>query len=284
PVPATARKIPLVVNDKHDIHHIHERGYVEAPVRVRAILRTLDPTGLFERVPARGFSDMHIRAVHDDRFLSYLRRACAAVEPGRSVYPYVFPIRNAARPPRELALRAGYWCIDTFTPINRNAWLAARHGVDCTLTATEHVLQGHRLAYALTRPPGHHAEHRAFGGFCYLCNAAIAANYMSRYGRVAILDIDYHHGNGQQEIFYARADVLTVSIHGHPRFAYPYFSGFREETGAGAGAGFNFNIPLPETITPQQYREALEEALHRVGRHDPAYLIVACGFDTAVGD
>ena len=284
PVPEGAAKIRLVVNQKHDIHHIHERGYVEAPVRVRAILRAIEPLGLFERVEARPFADRHIRAVHDDRFVDYLRAACAKVEPGRSVYPYVFPVRNAARPPKDLALRAGYWCIDTFTPINLAAYEAARYGVDVTLTAAEQVLEGHRIAYALTRPPGHHAERRAFGGFCYFCNAAIAAHYMSRYGRVAILDIDYHHGNGQQDIFYARADVLTVSIHGHPSFAYPYFSGFREETGVGPGAGFNLNIPLPETITPAQYQDALDEALRRIERYDPAWLIAACGFDTAVGD
>ena len=116
------------------------------------------------------------------------------------------------------------------------------------------------------RPPGHHAETHAFGGFCYFNNAAIAANLLARYGKVAILDIDYHHGNGQQEIFYNRADVLTVSVHGHPSFAYPYFAGFRDETGIGAGAGYNFNIPLPEHITPEQHRNAIAEALRRVKR------------------
>ena len=253
-------------------------------MRVRAILRVIEPLQLFDRIEAHPFADRHIRAVHDDRFVDYLKAACAAVEPGRSVYPYVFPVRNAARPPKDLALRAGYWCIDTFTPINQMAYEAARFGVDVTLTAAEQVLEGHRLAYALTRPPGHHAERRVFGGFCYFCNPAIAAHYMTRYGRVAILDIDYHHGNGQQDIFYGRSDVLTVSIHGHPSFAYPYFSGFREEVGVDSGAGYNLNIPLPETITPQQYLEALEEALRRIDRYDPAYLVLACGFDTAVGD
>ena len=282
PVPEAATKIPLVVNRKHDIHNIHERGYVEAPVRVRAILRALEPLNLFDQIEVRPFADRHIRAVHDDRFVDYLRAACAASE--KSVYPYVFPVRNVARPPKDLALRAGYWCIDTFTPINRMAYEAARYGVDCTLTAAEQVLEGHQLAYALTRPPGHHAEKRAFGGFCYFCNAAVAAHYMSRYGRVAILDIDYHHGNGQQDIFFGRSDVLTVSIHGHPSFAYPYFSGFREETGTGAGSGYNLNIPLPEQITPAQYQDALDEALKRIARFEPAYIVLACGFDTATGD
>jgi acetoin utilization deacetylase AcuC-like enzyme len=150
-----------------------------------------------------------------------------SLEEGLSVYPYVFPIRNAARPPEVLAVRAGYYCIDTFTPLNRNAYLAACRGIDCTLTAAHSLLEGFHLAYALVRPPGHHAERRSFGGFCYFNNAAAAAQYLSRFGRIAILDIDYHHGNGQQQIFYGRSDVLTVSIHGHPRFAYPISAGSR---------------------------------------------------------
>lgn len=277
-------KIPLIVNTGHDIHHVRERGYVEAPVRVSAILRELERSGLFERVPPRHFSERHIRAVHDGRLVDFLRRACVHVGTERSVYPYVFPIRNATRPPKELPLRAGYFCIDTFTPINGNAWPAAVGAVDCALTGAERVLGGERLAYALVRPPGHHAERHAFGGFCYFNNAAIAAHYLSRYGRVAILDIDYHHGNGTQDIFYHRGDLLTISLHGHPRFAYPYFSGFRDEVGTGPGAGYNLNIPLPEKLTVAQYRDALEFALRRVARHRPAFLVLAAGFDTAAGD
>src|SRR5262249_44033026 len=157
------------------------------------------------------------------------------------------------RPPRDLAIRAGYYCIDTFTPLNRNAWPAARRAVDCTLTAAHALVTGTRLAYALVRPPGHHAEHSAFGGFCYLNNAAIAANYLAEHGRIAILDIDYHHGNGQQEIFYRRSDVLTVSIHGHPSFAYPYFTGFPSETGEGEGRRVNLNFALGEHLDGKEY-------------------------------
>ena len=277
-------RIWLVINDRHDIHHMRDRGYVEAPVRIAAIRGELDASGLFEQAAPKRFADSHILAVHHSGLVDYLRRACAEVGEGRSVYPYIFPIRNQARPPASLPLRAGYWCIDTFTPINGNAWKAARRAVDCTLTAAERVLEGQRLAYALVRPPGHHAERRAFGGFCYFNNAAIAAHYLARFAPVAVLDIDYHHGNGTQDIFYDRRDVLTISIHGHPGFAYPYFSGFANESGRGPGAGFNLNIPLPEQTTPQQYREALERALRRVRRFRPGFLVVAAGFDTARGD
>jgi acetoin utilization deacetylase AcuC-like enzyme/predicted GNAT superfamily acetyltransferase len=274
----------LVVNDRHDIHHVRERGYVEAPVRVREILEHLPRAVPLRNLPARPFPDGAITAVHDRGLVSYLRAACAEVGEGRAVYPYVFPIRNATRPPKDLALRAGYFCIDTFTPITGNAWKAARHAVDCALTAAEAVLAGERLAYALVRPPGHHAERRAFGGFCYFNNAAIAAELLSRFGRSVVLDIDYHHGNGTQDIFYARADVLTISIHGDPAIAYPYFSGFRDERGEGAGAGFNLNLPLPEAATPAQFAEALEHACRRIARHAPRFLVIAAGFDTAAGD
>jgi acetoin utilization deacetylase AcuC-like enzyme len=222
--------------------------------------------------------------VHDGDYVDYLKRACAQVPKGKSVYPYIFPIRNAQKMPKDLPLRAGYFCIDTFTPINANAWFAAREAVDCALTAADCVLYGAPFAYALVRPPGHHAERRSFGGFCYFNNAAIAAHYLSRFGKVAVLDIDYHHGNGTQDIFWRRADVLTVSIHGHPSFAYPYFSGFREEAGEGEGKGYNLNIPLPESLPPGGYFEALDKSLRRVVRHKPNFLVVALGFDTGVGD
>ncbi|MGE0212760.1 MAG: GNAT family N-acetyltransferase [Parvibaculaceae bacterium] len=282
-VPVGVSRIAMVVNHKHDVHHIHDRGYVEAPARVKAILSEIEPTGLFERAQPRHYPDRHITEVHDRRLVDYVRRACR--EAGtKSLYPYVFPIRNAARAPKERSVLAGYYCIDTFTPLNENAWAAARLAVDCTLTAAEHILAGRRLAYALVRPPGHHAESRVFGGFCYFSNAAIAAHYLSRTGTVAILDIDYHHGNGQQDIFYERSDVLTVSIHGDPSFAYPYFTGFRDEVGLGRGAGYNMNLPLPEKIVPEQHREALRSALKRIERFRPDYLVLAAGFDTARGD
>ena len=274
----------MQVNEKHDIHHIRERGYEEAPVRIASILKGIEPTGLFERMPARHFSEQHIKKVHDPKFVEYLKQVCTNLEPGKSVYPYVFPIRNAARPPKDLPVRAGYYCIDTFTPLNRNAYKAAKGAVDCALTAAKLLEKGYRLAYALVRPPGHHAESRVFGGFCYFNSAGTAANYLSREGRVAVLDIDYHHGNGTQDIFYQRNDVLTLSIHGHPSFAYPYFSGFSDEVGEEAGKGFNRNYPLPETLGGAAYRPVLDKALKRIRAFKPHFLVVALGLDTAKND
>ena len=277
-------QIAVVVNADHEIHHVHDRGYVEAPVRVRSILKKLMPAGLFAQSKPRKFADKHITAVHDTDLFNYLRRACAEMPEGKSLYPYIFPLRNKTRPPKEPSVLSGYYCIDTFTPINRNAFLAARRGVDCTLTAAAEILAGRRMAYALVRPPGHHAERRAFGGFCYLNNNAVAAQYLSRCGKVAILDLDYHHGNGQQDIFYRRSDVLTVSLHGHPKFAYPYFTGFDDERGEGEGEGFNLNLPLPEQLDGPGYRKALADALRRIKQFNPQFLIVALGLDPAKGD
>ena len=148
-----------------------------------------------------------------------------------------------ARPPRSLLLKAGCYCLDSFTPLGPGCYAAARRAVDCTLTAADAILRGRRIAYALVRPPGHHAERHCFGGYCYLNNTAVAAQYLSHRGKVAILDLDYHHGNGQQDIFYRRDDVLTISLHGHPDVAYPYFSGYADEQGVGPGEGFNLQFP-----------------------------------------
>jgi len=281
---AAFAKIALIMTDQHHIHHVRERGYVESPARIRLIRQALDSTGLFDPIPPASFGDAFIREVHDPAYVRYFRRVCANADPDTPFYPYVFPIRNRTRPPVELPIRAGYYCIDTFTPISGHAYKAARRAVDCALTAATEILSGRGLAYALVRPPGHHAEKGFFGGFCYFNNAAIATHFLSRFGKVAILDIDYHHGNGQQEIFYRRSDVLTISIHGHPRFAYPYFSGFSDERGEEAGTGFNVNYPLPESISPQDHMAALHSALNRIREFTPTYLVICLGLDTAKGD
>lgn len=287
PAISTRSKSPLavlVVNDQHDIHHVRERGYVESPVRISSILSEIDKMNLFEHLSPKTYPEKYIKAVHENRFVDFLKKVCTNVEPKKSVYPYVFPIRNSTRPPRELPIQAGYYCIDTFTPLNHNAYIAAKRAVDCCLTAADQLLANYDLAYALVRPPGHHAERRAFGGFCYFNSAAIAAHYLSRYGKAAIIDIDYHHGNGTQDIFYRRADVFTASIHGHPRFAYPYFCGFADEIGEGEGKGFNLNIPLPETVDGKKFHEALSKVLKKVEIFNPRFIVISLGGDTAKGD
>ncbi len=278
------KKIILVVNEGHDIHHVQEQGYVEAPVRIPIILEALEKTGLFLRVMPKHTSDKLLKQVHLGAYVDYLRRACEIIESGKSIYPIVFPLRNMARPPKDIELQVGYYALDTFTPLNANAYKAARGAVDCAVTASDAILNGTHIAYALVRPPGHHAERRTLGGFCYFNSGAVAAHHLSGFGKVAILDIDFHHGNGTQDIFYNRSDVLTISIHGDPRFAYPHFAGFKDERGEGDGEGFNINYPLAQDITPEQYRRTLVSALKQISKFAPSYLVVCLGLDTAKSD
>ncbi len=281
---AVKDEIALIINDKHDIHHVKEVGYIESPIRIRSILKEIEKLNAFKIKPSRGFPDKHITEVHSSKYFNYFKTVCDKLPENKSIYPYVFPVRNATRPPSDYSVLAGYYCIDTFTPINKNAFLAAHSGVNCTLTGAELLLEGYHSAYALIRPPGHHAERDVFGGFCYFNNASIAANFLSKYGKVAILDIDYHHGNGHQQIFYERKDVFTVSIHGNPSFAYPYFSGFADEKGAGKGEGFNINFPVKEVLNGEEYLVYLKKAIKDIRTFNPDYLMVSLGLDPAKGD
>jgi len=276
--------ITMVINKGHSIHHVKDRGYVEAPVRLSTILAALEKTQLFKIIEPKKVSEKMIKEIHDSGYVDYLRNVCAKLPPGKSIYPLIFPLRNLLRPPKDLEMQAGYYCLDTFTPLNKNAYLAARGAVDCAVTAANAVLEGAYISYALVRPPGHHAERRAFGGFCYFNSTAIAANYLSNYGKVAILDIDFHHGNGTQDIFYERSDVLTISIHGDPRFAYPHFTGFKDEIGRNDGEGYNINFPLPENTDPEKYRNTLSKAIKHIKKFNPTYFVIALGLDTAKSD
>ena len=277
------RPFTVIASDEHLIHHIRERGYVERPARVGAVLSGLE--GLpFTRVRPPRADDAVITAVHDPDYVDYLKTVCQGLPERETVYPYVFPVRRPESKPRELWLRAGYYCIDTFTPLSRSAWTAARAAVDCAVAGAQDLLAGEALVYALCRPPGHHAEGALFGGFCYFNNAAIAAKILAARGPVATLDIDYHHGNGTQMIFWRDPSVLTCSIHGHPNDAYPYFSGFDDEVGDGPGEGTNFNLPLAEGTDDDAYLGALEPVLARIADHRPWALVVSLGFDLMRGD
>ena len=283
-MPVKNTKIALIVNEKHGIHTAPDDFYPEKPERIDRILKELDTTDLFKKYPAEQFDDEWITAVHSKPYVSYIKEMAALLNPGEIAYPRVFPIRNLDRLPEETRVRAGYYAIDKFTPLTCNAYPAARAAADCALTAAEKVLQGDGLAYALVRPPGHHAESDHYGGFCYLNSTAIAANYLSKKSRVAILDVDYHNGNGTQQIFYDRSDVLTVSIHGDPTFNYPCYSGFKDEIGSGAGKGYNLNIPLPRKVDGAQYKIALQTALKEIEKYEPGFLVIALGFDISEGD
>jgi acetoin utilization deacetylase AcuC-like enzyme/GNAT superfamily N-acetyltransferase len=276
--------VKVVVTKEHELHHVRERGYVERPVRVHRIINAISSLPGVEVVPVREHGEAPIRAVHDSDFVDYLSRVCQKLGNAEAIYPYVFPIRMQHRKPVDEAIQAGYYCIDTFTPLMKNAWLAARAAVDCALTGADLLREGERVVYTICRPPGHHAERRVYGGFCYFNNAAIAANDLAAGGRVAILDIDFHHGNGTQDIFWERGDVLTISIHGDPSYAYPYFAGFADERGAGAGEGMHHNFPLPENIEDDDYLATLTKALSIVESFNPRFLVVSAGLDIAKGD
>jgi acetoin utilization deacetylase AcuC-like enzyme/ribosomal protein S18 acetylase RimI-like enzyme len=284
-LPSRLHPLKVFYSSRHALHHVRERGYVERPARVDVILKALEVLPDVEQLKPRNFGETPIRAVHDADFVNYLRNFCLDLPDGEMVYPYVFPIRRTDRPPRDMSMRAGYYCIDTFTPLSRDAYRAARASVNVALSGAEAIVQGHQLVYSLCRPPGHHAERDSYGGFCYFCNGAIAAQYLlPTFGSVAILDVDYHHGNGTQDIFYDRSDVLTVSIHGHPKIAYPYFAGFADEVGEGAGKGYNQNFPMPEEVDDRRYLETLDEALGIVRRFKPEALVVSLGLDIAKAD
>ncbi len=185
----------------------------------------------------------------------------------------------------DIESRLGSYGSDTATPITAGTAEGARTAVDVVLSAAQAIREGERSAFALTRPPGHHASSDVFGGYCYFNNVAIAAQWLADQGlRPAILDVDYHHGNGTQSIFYGRSDVLFVSIHADPSFAYPHFLGFADEDGEGAGEGFNLNLPLPRLTDWASYSIALDGARARLNAFGPDVLLISLGLDTFEAD
>ncbi|HRX39285.1 MAG TPA: histone deacetylase family protein [Parvularculaceae bacterium] len=284
PSPATPIDIVITADEAPSIEHSPFRGYYERPARVSAIRRALEGAPLMlHRAENAGLAP--IEAVHDKRMIAFLKETAEKIAPKRILYPEIFPLRHADRLPQNWEMRAGYFCIDTSTPLTSAVYPAARRSVDAAISGARLIEAGKsKLVYAVVRPPGHHAERRVFGGFCYFNNAAIAANHLSKKGKVAVLDIDHHHGNGTQDIFYERADVLTVSIHGHPESSYPFFAGFEDERGAGDGLGFNRNYPIKPGVDDAGYLSVLGRALRRIEKFAPAFLVVSFGADIMKGD
>ncbi len=262
--------------------------YPDQPERVRALLAGARKAGAEIRA-ARSFDDARIKAVHTERYLEFLdtvhgkwsKRASAHAE----IIPSIRPVERWSRYPRSPLGRAGWHLMDFACPILEDTARVARASAMTSLTAAQLVQDGERFAYALCRPSGHHAYADRAGGFCYLNNAAIAAQFFrDAHARVAILDIDVHHGNGTQGIFYLRNDVLTVSIHADPERFYPFYWGYEDQVGREAGRGFNVNIPVPLRSDDEVWLGALHYALGRIAEYSPGVLVLSLGLDAHEAD
>ena len=259
---------------------------VETPERVETILGALQAASIGSLEAPETFGEKPMAAVHTRAYLDFLKTAhqdWRREYPDQDALPLIWPMRGLRqRLPASIDGKLGYYSADAGTPITAGSWDAACGGVDIALSATRAVLAGERVSYGLCRPPGHHAAADLMCGYCFLNNAAIAAQWARDQGaeRVAVLDIDYHHGNGTQDIFYARDDVLFVAIHADPDQEYPYFLGFADEAGEGRGKGFNLNLPLPWGTSWPDYTGALDQAVARIEGYRPDILIVSFGADT----
>jgi acetoin utilization deacetylase AcuC-like enzyme len=268
-----------------ELHNGSFEPYAEHAGRVDAILAAVGAT----EAP-RDFGEEALLRVHPRAYVDFLKTAYAewraAGRPGDAV-AYSWPVVRR----RPLALdridaKLGLFSCDASTPIAEGSWEAAYWAAQSALAGAEAVLGGERTAFALTRPPGHHCGADYLGGYCHLNHAAIAAEAALSTGRrkVAILDVDYHHGNGTQDIFYRRGDVLFVSIHADPRTDYPFYWGHADEAGEGEGEGATLNLPLPQGTAMAEYAPALDRTLERVAAFAPDMLIVSYGADTFEGD
>ncbi|MCU1449902.1 MAG: histone deacetylase superfamily protein [Acidimicrobiales bacterium] len=262
---------------------------VEVPERaeqVLAAIRNRSIGAVVEPDDHGADSEAAIAAVHDERYTRFLAGAhdewLASGRTGDAL-PYAWPTRHMRQvEPIAIDGRLSYYSFDAGTPITSGTWAAAEASARVALTAARLVLAGEAAAFGLCRPPGHHASNDLYGGYCFLNNAAVAAQAMRDGGaaRVAVLDVDYHAGNGTQTIFYERADVLTCSIHADPRQEYPYFLGYADETGSGAGAGANVNLPLPWGTSWDVWATALGQACAEVASFRADALVVSLGLDT----
>jgi acetoin utilization deacetylase AcuC-like enzyme len=279
-------------DDRQRLHapalELHNGAFVpfaERPGRIDAILAAIGP------IEAPGdHGEAPLLRVHPRLYLDFLRAAFAdwraAGRPGDAA-GYAWPV--VGRRPLDLDridARLGRYSFDASTPIAKGSWESAYWSAQTALSALDALLAGERAAFALCRPPGHHAGADYLGGYCYLNNAAIAAQAALAAGRrrAAILDVDYHHGNGTQDIFYARGDVFFASIHADPRTDYPFYWGHSDETGEGEGEGATLNLPLPRGTAMRDYEPALDQALEAIAASGAELLIVSYGADTFAGD
>lgn len=257
----------------------------ELPARAEAIVHALRDAGLGDVTEPRDFGVEPISAVHDPDFIRYLRAAYTNSRPffegAKPAIADTYSGRGWRHKPAGWPGQLGYYSFDATAPILEGTWEAAYWSAQCAVSAAEQVSSGDRFAYALCRPPGHHAARDQHGGFCYLNNAAIAVSALRRATdrRVAVLDIDYHHGNGTQEIFYADPDVLVCSLHAAPDVDYPFFWGGRDELGEGAAIGCNRNWPLPHRVSEADYLATLAEAAAVIREFAPGFLVLSAGFD-----
>jgi len=282
-------------HDGHAPTHEFEGGRlvpaVEIPARAEAVRARIAERRIGSIAAPTEFGHEPVLRVHDAGLVHFLTHAYGEwTKANGAEAPDALPSAWPARGLRErrdgdVESRLGSYVFDTATPIGKGTWAAARAAANVALSAAGTIRKGERAAFALTRPPGHHAAADLFGGYCYLNNIAIAAEWLSGAGlRSAILDVDYHHGNGTQAIFYKRADVLFVSVHADPAFAYPHFAGFADEMGEDAGEGFNLNLPLPAGMDWAAYGRALDAAAARIHAFGPDVLLVSLGLDTFEGD
>lgn len=283
----------IIFSEEHRLHFPQAEIYggefvtpFERPSRMEYILRELKARNFSDIKPPAGLDLAPVRKVHEAGYLEFLETAWdewqAAGYRGE-ILATVFPNRSLVqRRPKAIDGKVGYYTHSMETCITAGTWAAAKASASVAQTAQKLVGGGAPAAFALCRPPGHHAHDDLYGGYCFLNNAAIAAQGFLDAGakRIAILDVDVHHGNGTQDIFYRRSDVLFLSIHGAPEWTYPHFLGYADETGAGPGEGYNVNYPIAPGGTYDVWSAALEEACKRIAAYKPDALIVSLGVDT----
>lgn len=287
-----------VYSDDHNLHSglLDPRGdawgpSAECPDRANNVIKALRDRKFGEIIPPDHFADEKLLRIHKPDYLQFLKDVWqeweASDEKGANARPDTFVGAGMRYADTECVTgKLGRYSFDATSPFVAGSWQAIRTSANIALTGAELIKGSERMAFAACRPPGHHATTRYCGGYCYLNNNSLAAQSLIDGGakKVAILDVDYHHGNGTQSIFYERNDVLTISLHADPKVEYPFFLGYEDEPGDGSGHGFNINYPLPFGTDWASYRVALADALDQVRRFEPDALVVALGLDTFAGD